>query len=172
MKEVYSKIDQNNKILQRNSKSSYDMKVFSSTLTPGERILLKKLSERGGTGKLKGYWKSDVYEVVSCHPKLHIYQIKPGNGGNNIRTVHRNLLMKCNDLPVETQSPYSTVSTSNRKPKKLTNSSSSSDSSCSDSNSEFEHVFVKRKPKQQVISDHRGWGRRIVIMKLHQKNQN
>ena len=106
MKEVYSKIDQNNKILQRNSKSSYDMKVFSSTLTPGERILLKKLSERGGTGKLKGYWKSDVYEVVSCHPKLHIYQIKPGNGGNKIRTVHRNLLMKCNDLPVETQSPF------------------------------------------------------------------
>ena len=57
MKEVYSKIHQNNKILQRNSKSSYDMKVFSSTLTPGERILLKKLSERGGTGKRKGYWK-------------------------------------------------------------------------------------------------------------------
>ena len=148
MKEVYSKIHQNNKILQRNSKSSYDMKVFSSTLTPGERILLKKLSERGGTRKRKGYWKSDVYEVVSCHPKLHIYQIKPESGGNKIRTVHRNLHMKCNDLPVETQSPYSTVSTSNRKPKKLLNSSSSSDSSCSDSNSEFEYVFVKRKPKQ------------------------
>ena len=35
--------------------------------------------------------------------------------------MHQNLLMKCNDLPVETQSPYSTLCTTNRKPKKLTN---------------------------------------------------
>ena len=147
------------------------MKVFSSTLTPGERILLKKLSERGGTGKLKGYWKSDVYEVVSCHPKLHIYQIKPGNGGNKIRTVHRNLLMKCNDLPVETQSPYSTLSTWNRKPKKITSSNSSSDSSCSDSDSEFEYVFVKRKPNNIFQIEEREGGR-IVTRKLHRRSQN
>ena len=35
--------------------------------------------------------------------------------------MHQNLLTKCNDLPVETQSPYSTLCTTNRKPKKLTN---------------------------------------------------
>ena len=66
--------------------------------------------------------------------------------------------MKCNDLPVETQSPYSTLSTSNRKSKKLTISNSSSDSSCSDSNAEFDYVLVKRKPKQQYISNQRGGG--------------
>ena len=93
-------------------------KIFGSTLTPGERVLLKNLSERGGTGKLKSYWENDIYEVVFCHPKLPIYQIKPENGGNKIRTVHRNLLMKCNDLPVETQTSYSTLSTSNQKRKK------------------------------------------------------
>ena len=84
MKEVYSKIHQNNKILQRNSKSNYDKKIFGSTLTPGERVLLKNLSERGGTGKLKSYWENDIYEVVSCHPELPIYQIKPENGANKI----------------------------------------------------------------------------------------
>ena len=94
MKEVYSKIRQNNKILQRNSKSNYDKKIFGSTLTPGERVLLKNLSERGGTGKLKSYWENGIYEVVSYHLELPIYQIKPKNGGNKIRTVHRNLLMK------------------------------------------------------------------------------
>ena len=93
-------------------------KIFGSTLTPGERVLLKNLSERGGTRKLKSYWENDIYEVVFCHPKLPIYQIKPENGGNKIRTVHRNLLMKCNDLPVETQTSYSTLSTSNQKRKK------------------------------------------------------
>ena len=116
------------------------------------------MSERAGTGKLKSYWENDIYEVVFCHPKLPIYQIKPENGGNKIRTVHRNLLMKCNDLPVETQSPYSTLSTWNRKPKKITSSNSSSDSSCSDSDSEFEYVLVKRKPKQKYVSNQRGVG--------------
>ena len=134
------------------------------------------MSERGGTGKLKSYWENDIYEVVSCHPELPIYQTKLENGGNKILTVHRNFLMKWNDLPVETQNPYSALSTSNQKPKKLANSNSSSDSSCSDSDSELEHVLVKRKPKQQYISNQRGvrGGRRgrIVTMKLHQRNQN
>ena len=93
-------------------------KIFGSTLTPGERVLLKNLSEKGGTGKPKSYWENDIYEVVFCHPELPIYQIKPENGGNKIRTVHRNLLMKCNDLPVETQTSCSTLSTSNQKRKK------------------------------------------------------
>ena len=113
--------------------------------------MLKKFSERRGTGKLRSYWENDIYGVISCHTKLPIYQIKPENVGNKIRAVHRNLLMKCNDLPVETQSPYSTLSTGNRKPKKITSSNSSSDSSCSDSDSEFEYVLVKRKPKKQYI---------------------
>ena len=156
MKEVYSKIRQNNKILQENSKSNYDKKIFRSTLTPGERVLLKNLSERGGTGKLKSYWENDIYEVVSCHLELPILQIKPENVGNKVPTVHRNLLMKHKDLPVETQNSYSTLSTSNRKPKKITNSNSSSDSSCSDSDSKFEYVLLKRKPKQQYISNQRG----------------
>ena len=66
--------------------------------------------------------------------------------------------MKYNDVAVETQSRYSTLSTSNRKPKKLTNSSSSSDSSCSDTDSEFEYVLVRRKPKLQYISNQTGVG--------------
>ena len=78
----------------------------------------------GRNGRLLVDWmfdintKNDIYEVTSCHLKLPIYQIKPENGGNKIRKVYRNFLMKCNDLPVETQSHYSTLTTSNQKKKK------------------------------------------------------
>ena len=64
--------------------------------------------------------------------------------------------------PTLAQSPYSTLSTSKqkqnkkKKQKKKTNSNNSSDSSCYDSDSEFEYVLVKRKPKQQYISNQRG----------------
>ena len=123
------------------------------------------MSGRGETGKLKSYWENDIYEIVSCHLVLPIYQIKLEQSGNKIRIAHRNLLMKCNDLPVETQSLYSTLINSNRKLKKIAKSYSSSDSSCSDSDSEFEYVLVKRKTKQQYSSNQRGV--RIVTMKLH-----
>ena len=86
-------------------------------MTLGERVLLKSLSERGGTGKLKSYLENCINELVSCHPESPIYQIKPENDANKVRTVHPNLLMKCNNLLVKTQSPYSTLSTSNGKPK-------------------------------------------------------
>ena len=45
-----------------------------------------------------------------------------------------------------------------KKKKQLTNSNSSSDSSCSDSDFEFEYILVKRKPKQQYISNQKRWG--------------
>ena len=65
---------------------------------------------------------------------------------------------------METQSLYSTFSTSNRKLKTVANRNSSSESSCSNSDSEFEYVLVKRKPKQQYISNQiqiKGGGRDV-----------
>ena len=138
MKEVYSKVHQNNNILQRHSKSNYDKKNIRFHFHSKKIVRKRRVRET-------------YHEVISCQPELSIYQIKPENSGNKTRAVHRNLLMKCNDLTVETQSPYSTLSTSNQKPKKLTSSNSSSDSSCSNINSELEYVLVKRKPKKQYI---------------------
>ena len=144
MKEVYSKVHQNNNILQRRSKSNYDKKNIRFHFDSWRKSFTKKIARKRRA-------RETYHEVVSYHPELSIYQIKPENGGNKTRTVHRNLLMNCNDLPVETQSPYSTLSTSYQKPKKLTSSSSSVDSSCSNFDSEFEYVLVKRKPKKQYI---------------------
>ena len=70
--------------------------------------------------------------------------------------MHRNLLMKYNDLPVETQSPYSTLSSTNQKPKKLTNIYISSGSSCSDTDSEFEYVLEKNKQTTLYFKSKRG----------------
>ena len=106
MNEVYSKVHQNNNILQRHSKSNYDKKNIRFHFH-SKKIVIKSRA------------RETYHEVISCQPELSIYQIKPENSGNKTRTVHRNLLMKCNDLTVETQSPYSTLSTSNQKPKKI-----------------------------------------------------
>lgn len=53
-----------------------------------------------GTGKLS-FWENDIYVVASCDLELPNYQITPENGRILVKTVHRNLLLKCNKLPLD-----------------------------------------------------------------------
>ena len=46
-------------------KQQYDKKVHSSVLEPGNGVLVKNLTPREGPGKLKSYWKQQVYKVIS-----------------------------------------------------------------------------------------------------------
>ncbi|KAI3353067.1 hypothetical protein L3Q82_019632 [Scortum barcoo] len=46
------------------------------------------------------HWEDAVYVVMSQkNPDMPVYEIKPENGGKS-RTVHRNLLLPCDSLPV------------------------------------------------------------------------
>ncbi len=82
-------------------KKYYDKKVHGVELWPGNRVLLRNLSERGGPGKLRSHWKDCVYVVISRQsPDGPVYEIRPEKGGQS-RVVHRNLLLPCDSLPVE-----------------------------------------------------------------------
>ena len=43
----------------------------------------------------------DIYGVVSCDSELPIYQIKPENSNKLVKTIDRNLLLKCNKSPFD-----------------------------------------------------------------------
>ena len=55
MKEAYNIAASKCKAQGDKAKAFYDLKVRSSTLLPGDRVLIKNLSERGGPGKLRSY---------------------------------------------------------------------------------------------------------------------
>lgn len=64
-------------------------------------VLLRNLTERGGPGKLRSHWGDAIYVVQSQKgPDMPIYEIKPESGGKSC-TVHRNLLLPCDSLPLE-----------------------------------------------------------------------
>ena len=78
--------------------------TVASALVPGDRVLLRNLTPRGGPGKLRAFWEEHIYEVESLVGNSGVvYNIKREDGIGPSKTVHRNLLMPCDQLPIEKQ---------------------------------------------------------------------
>nr|XP_024656472.1 up-regulator of cell proliferation-like [Maylandia zebra] len=75
MEQAYSIANENAKKAAEKGKRHYDTKVRSSVLQPGERVLVKNLTPRGGPGKLRDYWEDTVHTVVrKMGPDLPIFE--------------------------------------------------------------------------------------------------
>ena len=106
MQQAYDIAVQNSQKSSSKGKKLYDKKVRSTVLLPKDRVLVRNLSERGGTGKLRSYWEPKVHVVVRrVSEDNSIYEIRPEDGSGSKRIIHRNLLLPCDGLPLETPLP-------------------------------------------------------------------
>ena len=106
MKEAYRIAASKFKAPGDKAKAFYDLNVRSSTLLPGDHVLIKNLSEHGGPGKLQSYWEDKVHVVVHRKsPDSPVYQLKPENRTRPIRTLHCNLLFPCCTLLESSSTP-------------------------------------------------------------------
>lgn len=102
MKEAYDIASKTIKKTTARGKMNYDQKRQSSVLFPGDRVLVRNMSERGGPGKLRSYWEEQIHIVVSRKGENSpVYEVKPERGTGRGRILHRNMLMPCHALPVE-----------------------------------------------------------------------
>ena len=88
------------------NKRYYDKKVRGVEIVVGDKVLSKN-REKGGTGKLKTFWEDKVYVVVDVDENTPVYTIKPERGRGKPKRVHRNDIMRCNELlpPCEVELP-------------------------------------------------------------------
>ena len=82
-------------VIRRNAK-----RQCLATLEPGDRVLIRNLSERGGTGKMRSYWKEKIYIIVcSIGNDPVVYKIRPEHDPKGeTRIAHRKMLMHCDNL--------------------------------------------------------------------------
>ncbi len=86
--------------MSERKKINYDAGLLSSVLRKGDRVLVKNRSERGGPGKLRSYWEPDIHIVVRRVRDSPVYEVRREDGRGDTRTLHRNMLMQCESLPV------------------------------------------------------------------------
>lgn len=96
MQEAYAIAMQNMKKSARRGQKNYNQHAWSSTLQPGDHVLVRNLTPRGGPGKLRSYWE-DVIHVIKARkgPDSPVYVVEPLQETGRRRVLHRNLLLPC-----------------------------------------------------------------------------
>ena len=102
LEEAYQIVSTKMKARAQKGKEQYDKKVNSSLLIPGDRVLVRNLTPHGGPGKLRSFWEQDIYIVVTrMGPESPEYKVRPESAKGRESALHRNLLLPCNNLPIE-----------------------------------------------------------------------
>ena len=119
--EIGSAVFNQGKLTER-QKGSVDSFVL---LCPGDRVLVRNLTPRGGLGKLRAFWEEEIHVVVSRKsPESSVYDVKPESGRGKMRTLHRNLLLPCDYLPIKESAKRTKNAATERKPEQQTEKTS------------------------------------------------
>ena len=101
MSEAYQKALQNSSHGKEKYIARHEMiKKLSQVHEQGERVPIRNMSERRGTGKMRSFWEEKVHVVVQNINNENItYKVKPDRDTDErIRVLHRNMFLPCDDL--------------------------------------------------------------------------
>lgn len=99
LEESYKLASKNAQKVADKNKTRVDRKITVSELEPGDRVLVRNVRLRG-KHKLADKWEADIHVVVKRAGDLPVYTVEPESKQGPSRTLHRDLLLPCNFLPV------------------------------------------------------------------------
>ena len=98
MQEAYALANERSAKSSAKGRDYHDRKATFTGLKPGDQVLVLNLTPRGCPGKLRSFWEDKVYTVIG----RNMYDVQKESDPNaKVRTLHRNLLLPCDFLPVE-----------------------------------------------------------------------
>ena len=86
---------------RRKRRDKHNLSAKLEPLEIGTRVLVRNLTERGGTGKLRSFWEEKIYKIIDQKDNNGlVYSIQEeGNERSRIRVLHRNHLLACDHFP-------------------------------------------------------------------------
>jgi len=135
MKEAIEIVKRNVENKNCNTKRYYDKNIYGDKISVNDRVLVKNF-EKGGTGKLRNFWDSNIYKVVTKKDNIPVFVVEPENGGKR-KTIHRNLIHKCDQILSDSNCEQNCKPT---RPRPLSNHPSPSESDSSDSDFENDQI--------------------------------
>jgi len=88
MSEAYKIASETAEWNAQHGKTQYEKKVRRIVLEPGDRVLVRNISEQGGPGKLRSYWENEVYIVVEQKGQdTPVYEVR-SESGTKKRVLH------------------------------------------------------------------------------------
>ncbi|KAI8503655.1 retrotransposon-like protein 1 [Branchiostoma belcheri] len=106
MQEAYRIASQQARKTSAKGKKQYDRKVHGLSLSRGDRVLVRNMTDRGGPGKLRSHWEDKIHIVVKQKGKdIPVYEVRPECQEGRSRVLHRNMLLPCEGLPLEVPVP-------------------------------------------------------------------
>lgn len=89
----------------RRHNKRYGLRVREAKLEVGDCVLVRHDGIRG-KNKLADRWEKDVYIVVDqSNPDIPVYDVKREHDSNQIRILHRNLLLPFMGIPLKIPIP-------------------------------------------------------------------
>ncbi|XP_073718842.1 uncharacterized protein [Misgurnus anguillicaudatus] len=170
MQEAYEIVKENAKKSAERNKRNFEGKVRSSVLHSGDRVLIRNLTPRGGTGKLRNHWEDAIHTVVQRIGEGPVYEVKPERGKGRSRVLHRNLLLPCDYLPLEIE--LSTQSKTKRKMDKPADAvKENSGSEDEDEGCAYYYDLPEIQPRQPVEGNHELRDAHLPEVQLHQPEE-
>ena len=100
MKEAHDIARVNMEKMANYNKQHYDGKAKAVEIKVGDMVLVQNMREREGKAKMRSYWEENLFRVSKVSANVPVYTIVNIRKSKDIRVVHRNKLMRVNELPL------------------------------------------------------------------------
>ena len=111
MSEAYLLVQTRCKKAKDKADEKWKRRIIANKLEVGDKVLVRNKREKGGPGKTRGCWEQRIYLVQEVLLENTLYRIKSIESLPEVRVLHRNMLLPCNDME------YLKLITSSKEPK-------------------------------------------------------
>ena len=148
MTEAYTIAKEKCSKVKKYDEAKWKKRKIANKLQVGDRVLVRNKRENTGPGKLRAYWENDIFVVKECKDDV-VYSVQNMSRGNDLRILHRNMLLQCDMLeePVEQPPERPHVNVQKKKPARQRSNPNGGESDSS-SDEEIELVQWPKKPEE------------------------